>query len=293
MVLIDGKICATRWKSEISQAVSLLQSESKITPHLAAILVGNDPASEAYVAGKVKDCEEVGFHSTLIRFEATVSQTVLLQKIEEINQNPSIHGLIVQLPLPKHIDANLVTETIAPEKDVDGFHPVQVGRMTKNLPAYISATPLGVLKMLEYYEIETAGKHCVVIGRSQIVGMPMSILMLRNAPQGNCTVTTCHSRTPDLAYFTRQADILIAAIGIPHFVKADMVKPQAVVIDVGINRIEDKSKTSGFRLVGDVDFETVAPISSHITPVPGGVGLMTRAALLYNTLLAAKLSFHQ
>lgn len=286
MMLLDGKIASASILTKIAQQVAEQQQHKK--PHLAAILVGADGASETYVASKVKHCQQVGFDSSLLRFDSDISEQALLAEIDRINQDDNIDGLIVQLPLPKHISVEKVTEAISPAKDVDGFHPINVGRMNKGLPAYISATPLGILLMLEYYGIETAGKHCVVLGRSAIVGSPMSILMSRSTYPGNCTVTLCHSKTNDLPSFTRQADILIAALGIPEFVKADMVKPGAVVIDVGITRVPDASKKSGFGIRGDVAFEEVAPLCSHITPVPGGVGLMTIAGLLYNTLQAAQ-----
>ncbi|MCS6821587.1 MAG: bifunctional 5,10-methylene-tetrahydrofolate dehydrogenase/5,10-methylene-tetrahydrofolate cyclohydrolase [Microscillaceae bacterium] len=288
MQLIDGKHVASLIQAEIAQEVQNLKEKGQKIPHLAAVLVGNDAPSETYVNGKVKACHNVGFGSTLLRFPDTISETALLAEIEKLNQNPEIDGFIVQLPLPKHIDVVKITEAIDYRKDVDGFHPINVGRMAKNLPAYISATPLGILKLLEYYQIPTVGRHCVVLGRSHIVGSPMSILMARNTPIGNSTVTLCHSKTQNLAEYTRQADILIAAIGIPQFVKADMVKEGAIVIDVGINRIEDTKRKSGFRLVGDVDFEKVAPRCYAITPVPGGVGPMTITALMLNTLLAAQ-----
>ena len=288
MTLIDGKQTAQQIRKEIAHQVSSIQQQGSKVPHLAAILVGNNPASEAYVRNKVKDCEVVGFGSTLVRFDTDVTEEELLAKVEEINQNDDIDGLIVQLPLPDHITSEKVTFAIRPEKDVDGFHPINVGRMAKGLPAFIAATPLGIMQLLERYEIPTEGKRCVVIGRSDIVGTPMSLLMSRKGYPGNCTVTVCHSRTQNMAEITRQADILIAAIGRPRYVTSDMVKEGAVVIDVGINRVEDASRKSGYRLVGDVDFDAVAERCSFITPVPGGVGPMTRAALLYNTLLAAK-----
>ena len=288
MTLIDGKQTAQQIREEIAQQVSSIQQQGSKVPHLAAILVGNNPASDAYVRNKVKDCEVVGFGSTLVRFDTDVTEEELLAKVEEINHNDDIDGLIVQLPLPDHITSEKVTFAIRPEKDVDGFHPINVGRMAKGLPAFIAATPLGIMQLLERYEIPTEGKRCVVIGRSDIVGTPMSLLMSRKGYPGNCTVTVCHSRTQNMAEITRQADILIAAIGRPRYVTSDMVKEGAVVIDVGINRVEDASRKSGYRLVGDVDFDAVAERCSFITPVPGGVGPMTRAALLYNTLLAAK-----
>ncbi len=288
MTSIDGKQTAQQIREELTLEVARIKEQGGKVPHLAAILVGNDPASEAYVRNKVKDCEQVGYGSTLVRFAPDITQAALLAKIEEINQDDDIDGVIVQLPLPDHINPEKITFAIDPKKDVDGFHPTNVGRMAKGLPTYISATPLGILQLLERYKIETAGKHCVVIGRSDIVGTPMSILMSRKAYPGNCTVTICHSRTQNMATITLQADIIIAAIGKAHFVTADMVKEGAIVIDVGINRVEDASKKSGFALTGDVDFDSVAEKCSYITPVPGGVGPMTRAALLYNTMLAAK-----
>lgn len=288
MTLIDGNQTAQQIREELTRQVAQIKEEGGKVPHLAAILVGNNPASEAYVRNKVKDCEKVGFTSTLVRFDTDVSEEVLLAKVQEINEDEDIDGLIVQLPLPDHINPEKITFTIYPEKDVDGFHPMNVGRMAKGLPAYIAATPYGILQLLERYQIKTEGKHCVVIGRSDIVGTPMGILMSRKAYPGNCTVTICHSRTENMAAITRQADIIIAAIGKAGFVTADMVKQGAVVIDVGINRVEDASKKSGYGLVGDVDFNSVAEKCSYITPVPGGVGPMTRAALLYNTMLAAQ-----
>lgn len=288
MELIDGKVTARAYKEKIALEVEELKGEGKRSPHLAAILVGENPASVAYVNGKVKDCEEVGFTSTLIRLPETTSQEELLNKVDELNNNPEIDGFIVQLPLPSHIDEKTVTLAIDPAKDVDGFHPENVGRMALNLPTYLPATPHGILMMLEHYGIETSGKHCVVIGRSNIVGSPMSILMARNSNPGNATVTLTHSRTADLKAECLRADIVIAAIGKANFLTADMVKPGAVVIDVGINRVEDASRKRGYRLTGDVDFENVKEKASWITPVPGGVGLMTRVALLQNTLQAAK-----
>jgi methylenetetrahydrofolate dehydrogenase (NADP+) / methenyltetrahydrofolate cyclohydrolase len=286
--LIDGKLTSSQIKSEIAARVAEIKAEGGKTPHLAAILVGNDGASQTYVGAKVKACGECGFESTLVRLEDTVSEEELLKVVEDINENPEIDGLIVQLPLPKHISVEKVTDKIKPEKDVDGFTPANVGRMALNWPAYVAATPYGIVELLKRYEIETSGKHCVVIGRSHIVGSPMSILMARNGYPGNATVTLTHSRTKNLEEIAKSADILIVALGKPHFVTADMVKPGAVVIDVGIHRIEDASKKSGFRLVGDVKFEEVAEKASAITPVPGGVGPMTIASLLYNTLLAAE-----
>ncbi len=286
MKILDGKQTALDIQAEIALEVEKIKNAGGKIPHLAAILVGNDTPSATYVNGKVQACARVGFASSLFHFEESITEKELLEKIEELNSNGDIDGFIVQLPLPKHIDSNKVTEAIAIEKDVDGFHPMNAGRMAKNLPAFISATPFGIIKLLEHYQIDTTGKHCVVLGRSQIVGSPMSILMARNSTVGNCTVTICHSKTKDIAQYTLQADIIIAALGIPEFVKADMVKEGAIVIDVGINRVEDESKKSGFRLVGDVAYDEVAVKSSFITPVPGGVGPMTITALLYNTLLA-------
>lgn len=288
MVLIDGKKTSEEIKAEIAERVKGIKASGGKIPHLAAVLVGEDGASQTYVNAKVKACEVVGFQSTLVRKPADITEIELLQIVEDINSNPDIDGLIVQLPLPKHIDVDKVTNKIKPEKDVDGFTPANVGRMTLNWPSYVSATPFGIIELLKRYQIPTAGKHCVVIGRSHIVGSPMSILMARNAEPGNCTVTITHSRTQNLKEITLQADILIVAIGKPEFVTADMVKEGAVVIDVGIHRVEDASKKSGFRLIGDVKFDEVAPKSSAITPVPGGVGPMTIASLLYNTLLAAE-----
>jgi methylenetetrahydrofolate dehydrogenase (NADP+) / methenyltetrahydrofolate cyclohydrolase len=288
MILIDGKKTSEEIKSEIAIRVAEIKKEGGKTPHLAAVLVGADGASQTYVNAKVKACELVGFQSTLVRKSADISEEELLQIVDDINQNPDIDGLIVQLPLPNHINVDKVTNKIKPEKDVDGFTPANVGRMTLNWPSYVSATPFGIVELLKRYQIETSGKHCVVIGRSHIVGSPMSILMARNTNPGNCTVTLTHSRTKNLSEITKQADILIVAIGKPEFVTADMVKEGAVVIDVGIHRIEDATKKSGFRLIGDVKFDEVAQKSSAITPVPGGVGPMTIASLLYNTLLAAE-----
>jgi methylenetetrahydrofolate dehydrogenase (NADP+)/methenyltetrahydrofolate cyclohydrolase len=286
--IIDGKMVAESMKASIAKEVQELVASGKRAPHLVAILVGNNGASETYVANKVKSCEELGFASTLLRFDPSISEAELLQAVIDVNNNPEMDGLIVQLPLPNHINPDRVMETIHPSKDVDGFHPINIGRMAKGLPAYISATPQGVLDLLAYYKIETAGKHCVVVGRSQIVGLPMSILMQRNHPQGNCTVTLTHSRTANLEEMCQQADIIIAALGKPEFITSAHVKPGAVVIDVGLTRVEDASKKSGFALKGDVDFDSVFPICSYITPVPKGVGPMTIVSLMKNTLLAAK-----
>ncbi len=286
--ILDGKTTAQQIRNEIREKVDKIIKKGGKIPHLAAVLVGEDGASKTYVNMKVKDCAEVGFKSTLKKFDASVSEEKLLREVEALNADPDIDGLIVQLPLPDHISEVKVTEKIKPEKDVDGFHPVNVGRMTKNLPAYISATPFGIMELLKRYKVETSGKHCVVIGRSDIVGRPMSILMSRKADPGNSTVTVCHSRTPDIGAHTRRADIVIAALGKPGFLTGDMVKEGAVVVDVGITRVKDDSKKSGYALKGDVNYEEVAPKCSFITPVPGGVGPMTRAGLLWNTLLAAE-----
>jgi len=288
MQLLDGKLLSAQIKQEIAAEVAQIREQGGKIPHLVAILVGNNGASETYVASKMKNCEEVGMHSTLIRFDPSVSEDELLDKVREVNDNPDMDGLIVQLPLPDHINPDRVMETINPAKDVDGFHPINIGRMAKGLPAYISATPQGVLEMMKRYNIETSGKHCVVVGRSQIVGLPMSILMQRNTYPGNCTVTLTHSRTQNLAEICRTADILIAALGRPEFITADMVKEGAVVIDVGLERVPDATKKSGFSLKGDVKFADVAPKTSFITPVPGGVGLMTICSLMQNTLKAAR-----
>jgi methylenetetrahydrofolate dehydrogenase (NADP+) / methenyltetrahydrofolate cyclohydrolase len=288
MQLIDGKATAAVYKEAIAAEVKELVAKGGKKPHLVAILVGNNGASETYVAHKVKACEELGFDSTLLRYPTTITEDELLDEVRKVNENQEMDGLIVQLPLPEHINPDRVMETIDHKKDVDGFHPINIGRMAKGLPAYISATPQGCLMLLEKYGIETAGKHCVVIGRSQIVGLPMTILMQRNSYPGNCTVTVCHSRTKNLAEVVRSADIVVAALGKPHFVTADMVKDGAVVIDVGLERVADPSKKSGFSLRGDVKFDEVAPKCSFITPVPGGVGQMTIISLMQNTLLAAK-----
>lgn len=288
MQLLDGKIASAAIKEDLKNKISALQSEGKKVPHLAAILVGNDPASETYVASKVKNCKEIGIESSLFKYESSISEEQLLQKIEELNKDENIDGILVQVPLPKHISEKKVILSISPLKDVDGFHPLNVGNMVLGFPGFISATPFGILLLLQHYKIETSGKNVVVIGRSNNVGTPLSILLSRNNNDyGNATVTLCHSRTKDLKSICLQADIVIAAIGRPKFVTADMVKENAVVVDVGINRIKDETKKSGFALKGDVDFENVAPKSSYITPVPGGVGLMTIAALLMNTYKAA------
>lgn len=283
MQLLDGKKAAQAIKDELKIDVAQLATEGKKIPHLAAILVGKNGASETYIAAKIKACEEVGFKSTLIKFEDEVSSVKLLEKIEELNSDPEVDGILVQLPLPKHIPDEQVINIINPNKDVDGFHPENVGRMVQGLPAFISATPHGIMLLLKHYKIETGGKHAVVIGRSNIVGRPMSILLSSNTNPGNCTVTVCHSQTKNMKEICLQADIIVAALGKPEFVTADMVKDGAIVIDVGITRTEDATKKSGFKLKGDVAFETVAPKCSWITPVPGGVGPMTIAALMKNT----------
>jgi len=287
MELLDGKKTAELLKKEIAIEVQNLVAAGNRPPHLAAILVGTDGASETYVGHKERDCHEVGFGSTVFKFPNTITQEALLAEIAKINKDSNIDGLIVQLPLPKHIDEQKVIETIVPEKDVDGFHPVNVGKMNLGLPAFVSATPDGILELIKHYNIETKGKHCVVLGRSNIVGRPVANLLMHKGYPGDCTVTVCHSRTPNIKELCLQADIIIAALGVPLFLKGDMVREGAVVIDVGITRIPADNK-SGFRLVGDVDFEQVAPKCSYITPVPGGVGPMTRISLLKNTLKAAK-----
>jgi methylenetetrahydrofolate dehydrogenase (NADP+)/methenyltetrahydrofolate cyclohydrolase len=283
MQILDGKKAAQAIKEKLGIDVAQRAAEGKKIPHLAAILVGRNGASETYVAAKVKACEEVGFKSTLIRLEDDISENRLLEKIEELNIDPDIDGILVQLPLPKHISDEKVINTIVPDKDVDGFHPVNIGKMVQGQPTFIPATPHGIMLMLEHYKIETKGKHAVVIGRSNIVGRPMSILLSENTNPGNCTVTICHSQTKNLKEVCLTGDIIVAALGRPEFVTADMVKEGAIIIDVGITRVEDASKKSGFKLKGDVDFENVSPRSSWITPVPGGVGPMTIAALLKNT----------
>lgn len=288
MTIIDGKLISGQVKAELKQEVDALRAAGHKAPHLAAILIGDNGASETYVASKIRSCEEIGFRSTLVRRDTSTTEEEVLAIIDRLNRDADIDGFIVQLPLPDHINVDKVIEAIDPKKDVDGFHPINVGRMAKGLPAYISATPFGVLELIKRYNIETSGKHCVVVGRSQIVGLPMSLLMERNAYPGNSTVTLAHSKTRNIKEICLQADILIAALGKPGFITADMVKEGAVVIDVGLTRVADPSKKSGFALKGDVAFEEVAPKASYITPVPGGVGLMTVAALMYNTLLASK-----
>lgn len=288
MQLIDGKKTAADIKAEIKAEVEQIVANGGKRPHLAAILVGHDGGSETYVAAKVKACEECGFKSTLQRFESDIDEETLLAKIDEFNRDSDIDGFIVQLPLPKHIDEQRVIRAVDPNKDVDGFHPVNVGRMALGLPTFVSATPSGIMELLKRYDIPTRGKKCVVLGRSNIVGKPMAILMMQKTNPGNATVTVCHSATSDIASVTREADIIIAALGQPGFVTADMVKPGATIIDVGTTRVPDATRKSGWRLCGDVDFDNVAPLCSFITPVPGGVGPMTISSLMRNTLLAAK-----
>jgi methylenetetrahydrofolate dehydrogenase (NADP+)/methenyltetrahydrofolate cyclohydrolase len=287
--ILSGRETAKEIRQEIAAEVAERKKRGLKVPHLAAVLVGNDGGSETYVNYKVKDCKEVGFESTLIRREDSITEDELLDLISELNANKDIDGFIVQLPLPKHIDSQKVITAIDPDKDVDGFHPTNVGRMNLGLDGFLPATPSGIIQLLKRNGIETSGKHCVILGRSNIVGSPLSVLLSRNREMGNATVTLCHSRTKDVAHQTRQADILVAALGRPGFVKADMVKRGAVVIDVGTTRVPDESKKSGFGLKGDVVYDEVAPLCEAITPVPGGVGPMTRVALLLNTLKAAKI----
>ncbi len=288
MQILDGKIVSQAVKDALKIKTEALKNSGKKTPHLAAILIGNNGASETYVANKVKSCEEVGFKSSLIRLPDTISEAELVAAIEQLNTDVDVDGILVQLPLPKQISEAKIINLINPDKDVDGFHPISVGKMVQGLPTFIPATPYGILLMLQHYNIETKGKLAVVIGRSNIVGRPMSILLSRNTYPGNCTVTICHSHTHQLKEICLQADIIVAALGIPGFLKADMVKENAVVIDVGITRVLDETKKSGFAIRGDVDFINVAPKSRYITPVPGGVGLMTIAALLMNTYNACE-----
>ena len=284
--ILDGKATSLAIEAELTEAVNARLAAGRKRPHLAAVLVGDNPASRAYVGHKVKACARVGFESTLVEKPADISQDDLLAVVEELNHNPDVDGFIVQLPLPDHIDDQAVLEAVNPAKDVDGFHPVNAGKMSLDLPCFLPATPMGIMSLLDRAGIDTQGKHAVILGRSSIVGTPMALLLRRNGAPGNCTVTVCHSRTQDLAEHTQRADILVAAIGRAHFVTADMVKEGAVVIDVGINRIPDATKKSGSRLTGDVDFDQVAPKCSWITPVPGGVGPMTIASLMQNTLQA-------
>ncbi len=286
MILIDGKKISHQIKAEIAEEVIHIINSGGERPHLAAVLVGNDPASETYVAGKVRDCEEVGFRSTLIRFDESISEAELLKKVDELNKDKELDGFIVQLPLPDHISEEKVIESIDPRKDVDGFNPMNLGRVVAGLPAFVSATPFGIMELIRRYNIETKGKTCAVIGRSNIVGRPVSILLSQKGI--DCTVTLCHSRTKNLKDICLQSDIIIAALGKPEFLNGNMVKEGAVVIDVGTTRVKSDKTKSGFKLFGDVKFDEVAPKCSFISPVPGGVGPMTRASLLYNTLLSAK-----
>jgi len=292
MILLDGKITADNIKEGIKTELETYISKGLRKPHLVAILVGDDGASRTYVDSKERNSKALGFDSTVLRLPADTTEQYLLNTILELNENPDIDGILVQSPLPSHIDEKTVTQSIAPEKDVDGFHYVNMGKLAKGDEGFVSATPLGVVMMLKAYGISTAGKHCVVVGRSNIVGRPMSLLMSNNSEYGNCTVTLCHSKTVNIGDYTRMADILIVALGKPGFVKADMVKPGATVIDVGITRIDDSSRKSGFYLKGDVDFNEVKEVAAYITPVPGGVGLMTIAALLSNTFKAYKINMN-
>ena len=287
--LLDGKATSAEIKAEIAQEVAQRLREGKPAPHLVAILVGHDGGSETYVASKIKTCSELGFRSTLIRFEEDVTEARLLETIEKLNHDDDVHGFIVQLPLPKHINEQRIIESVDPRKDVDGFHPINVGRMSIGLPCFVSATPQGIIELLKRYKVDTQGKHCVVLGRSNIVGKPMAQLLLHKGNPGDCTVTVCHSRTPNIKELCLEADIIVAALGVPEFLKADMVRPGAVIVDVGTTRVPDASKKSGFRLSGDVAFDEVAPKASYITPVPGGVGPMTIVSLMLNTLQAARL----
>ena len=287
-LLLDGKAASEALRQEIAHSTVGVKEKLGRAPHLAAVLVGEDGASKTYVASKVKACESVGFRSSLVKRPAEITEAELLEVVQQLNADPEVDGFIVQLPLPKHINEQRITLAIHPEKDVDGFHPVSLGRMVLGLPGYLPATPNGIVELLRYYGVSTSGKHCVVVGRSHIVGSPMSILMSRNTEPGNCTVTLAHSRTTDLPSITRQADILIVAIGKPGFITADMVKEGAVVVDVGIHRIADATRSKGYRIVGDVDFDAVAKKCSAITPVPGGVGPMTVTSLLLNTLKATR-----
>ncbi len=286
MNILDGKKVSNDIKDEIAEVVSEMKAKGEKVPHLAAVLVGENGASLTYVNSKVKSCERIGFDSTLVKLDATITEDDLLAEIDALNNNDAIDGFIVQLPLPKHIDEQKILLAINPDKDVDGFHPTNFGKMALDMPSFIPATPFGIIELLERYKIETSGKHCVVIGRSHIVGRPMSILMSRKGFPGDATVTLTHSRTQNLEAITQSADIIISALGVPNFLKANMVKEGAVVIDVGITRVKDDTATRGYKIVGDVDFEEVAPKSSYITPVPGGVGPMTIAMLLKNTLLS-------
>ncbi len=283
MQILDGKIVSRAVMDQLKAKVEELIAAKKRAPHLCAIIIGSNGASETYVASKIKNCEEIGFKSSLVRLEETVDESALIETVTKLNEDDAIDGILLQLPLPKHIDEQKITSLIHPSKDVDGFNPISMGKLALGLPSFIPATPLGIMLMLEHYNIETSGKHAVVIGRSNIVGRPISMLLSQNNTYGNCTVTVCHSRTTNIKEHCLHADIIVAALGIPDFLKADMVKENVVVIDVGISRIKDASKKSGYSIKGDVDFENVAPKCSFITPVPGGVGLMTIAAVLQNT----------
>ena len=289
MKILDGQLVSQAIKDEMKLKVAQLIAEGKKVPHLAAVLVGNNGASETYVGSKVRTCEEIGFHSTLVRLDESISEYKLLAAIEDLNNDPDVDGILVQLPLPKHISDEKVIDTILPSKDVDGFHPVSVGKMVQNLPTFVPATPHGIMLMLEHYKINTKGMHAVVVGRSNIVGRPISILLSANTNPGNCTVTICHSHTANLKEICLQGDIIVAALGRPGFITADMVKPGAIIIDVGITRVPDATKKRGYSIKGDVDYENVAPVAGYITPVPGGVGPMTIAALMKNTFNACKL----
>jgi methylenetetrahydrofolate dehydrogenase (NADP+) / methenyltetrahydrofolate cyclohydrolase len=293
MIILDGKATASFIKDKISKEVEILKNNNHKAPHLAAVLVGNDPASETYVNAKVTACKKVGFESTLFRFDTQITEDELLHQIEKLNNNNEIDGYIVQLPLPNHINEKKVTQAISPYKDVDGFHPINLGRMMLGLPGFLPATPYGILMMLKHYQIATEGKHCVVIGRSNIVGTPMSLLLSRNKEMGNATVSIVHSKSKNIESITRLADIIIVAVGKKGFLKANMVKKGVIVIDVGIHRVEDSTKNTGFSLCGDVDFDEVAPLCAAISPVPGGVGPMTIVGLLKNTLNATKFNLRQ
>ncbi len=291
--ILDGKAVAAQMKKEMAEEVAQIKAAGGKVPHLAAILVGHDGGSETYVASKVRTCEEIGFKSTLIRYEDDVTEEELLRKVDELNNDPDVDGFIVQLPLPKHISEQKVIESIDYRKDVDGFHPINVGRMSIGLPCFVSATPAGILELLKRYKIETSGKHCVVLGRSNIVGKPMAMLMMQKAYPGNCTVTVCHSRSGNLKEMCQSADIIIVALGVPEFLKGDMVKEGAVIVDVGTTRMPSSVTKSGYKLTGDVKFDEVAPKCSYISPVPGGVGPMTIISLMRNTLLAGKKAIYK
>jgi methylenetetrahydrofolate dehydrogenase (NADP+) / methenyltetrahydrofolate cyclohydrolase len=288
MILLDGKKVAAEIKQQLKLEIAQLKEAGKQVPGLAAILVGDDPASAAYVAGKERDCIEVGMHSQVVRLPAETTEEELLKLVQKYNEDKAFHGILVQLPVPKHIDAMKIIEAISPAKDVDGFHPFNIGKLMIGVDGFVSCTPAGVHELMKYYNIETKGKHVVIVGRSNIVGKPMANIMIQKKAFANSIVTVCHSAAKDISVYTKQADILIAAIGVPQFIKADMVKDDVVVFDVGINRVEDAASKKGFKLVGDVDFNEVAPKSSYITPVPGGIGLMTRAMLLKNTYQSYK-----